>query len=36
VVLYGVEFVLRRRTAASLTISIGAMAAFAIVGIKTL
>jgi len=36
VVLYGVEFVLRRRSAASLAISIGAMAAFVIVGIKTL
>jgi len=36
VVLYGVEFVLRRRSAASLAISIGAMAAFVIVGIKAL
>ncbi|HYE37385.1 MraY family glycosyltransferase [Methylocaldum sp.] len=36
VVLYGVEFVLRRRSAASRAISTGAMVAFVIVGIKTL
>ncbi len=36
VVFYSVEFVLRRRSAASLTISIGAMAAFVIVGVKAL
>ncbi|CAI8789725.1 glycosyltransferase family 4 protein [Methylocaldum szegediense] len=35
VVLYGAEFVLRKRSAAALAISVGAMAAFVIVGIKT-
>ena len=36
VVLYGVEFVLRRRTAASRAISLGAVTAFVIVGVKAL